>query len=919
MLSRHFSRSRVLALFLSVGLAACARQADVQDYLDSAQAHWLAGNYAAAEIELKNVLRQDIHHPRARWMLGMVHFQAGDYASAEKELDRALSLEWPADAVVPPLARALFAQGKYFELEALPRAQLSDEASARVLVVRSLAALQQEDVERAAQLLDQAELAWPGLLEARLARARLEAAGGDRRGALDAVEALAREAPDDPAVWQLLGDLRAADDAQGALQAYDSAIELRDSDYASVLKRALLRLQAGDYPAAQADARRLLQLSPRGPAGHYVMGVVHYQGRRHDKAIAALNRAVSAADEYPQILFLLGSANLLEGHLEQARTFAERFYATVPGNVGGRKLLALVRARSADYAGVAPLLEPVVAAYPDDVEALNILASALMRSGQVSAGLAYLLRVAELRPEAPEAQLRLGAGYLLGGRQQEAGQAIDIALALQPDSRQAQILRVFGYLRQGDVEAALAAAQDMHEQAPNSTAALLLLGRVSQEAGRDAAAEQAYLEAVRIDPAHVGANLNLAHIALARGDAEQARARYQAILQADASQVSALLGLARLEQETGHPEGMRAALERALRAHPDDPRPRLLLGRHYLASGRPEQAVALFSADSDLDWGPEALLLLAQAQIASGEAVAARGSLERLSRLVPDNAQLHHLRAITQAADAPRMRAELERALSLDPQYLPSRIALTRLALLEGREEDFAAGLARLQAQAPDNTEVLLLRAAAASRAGDLRRALELAAQAHAGAPATATVQALGALHTAAGDVPAALALYREWLAAHPQDAGVRMALAAALQRAEPAAAAAEYRRVLEQDPENVSARNNLAWLLRESDPAGALRHARQAAAQAPDSATVLDTLAMVEYSNKQLPQARRTIARAVALDPAATATRYHQALIMAARGDARSARAVLDKLLRGGADFPQAEAARALRDSLSP
>ena len=122
-----------------------------------------------------------------------------------------------------------------------------------------------------------------------------------------------------------------------------------------------------------------------------------------------------------------------------------------------------------------------------------------------------------------------------------------------------------------------------------------------------------------------------------------------------------------------------------------------------------------------------------------------------------------------------------------------------------------------------------------------------------------------------------------------------------------------QYEEVVKLDPKNLVALNNLAWLIREKDPARALDVARKAADIAPDSPEVLDTLAVVEYLNKDYRRAERSIDRALNAQPENPSLLYHSAMIDAALEDAPQARATLEALLAAHTDFPEIADAKAL------
>jgi len=356
-------------------------------------------------------------------------------------------------------------------------------------------------------------------------------------------------------------------------------------------------------------------------------------------------------------------------------------------------------------------------------------------------------------------------------------------------------------------------------------------------------------------------------------------------------------------------------------AAPTELQPRLLLARYYLGKGKPEQVAQLFTGlDEQQQKTAEVLQVMAMAQLSSKDAGAAQFTLQQLLEAAPDSAPIRHMMAMAAAGTGDNERAaeELRRALALDENYLPSRIALARMALATQSMPEFEEQLEKLTALAADNPDVLLLQAASEQRAGNADAALELAEKAFGIAPATATLVAVASYQEAAGDQAGAFKRYALWLDEHPTDITARMAFANALQLARQLdAAQLQYAEVVQSSPDNVIALNNQAWIIRHQDPAKALEYARRASELASDSADVLDTLAVVEYINKDYARAQRSIERALKANPAHPSLLYHSAMIAAAAGDKAGARATLERLLASKPDFPEIADARVLLDEL--
>lgn len=911
-----------LAVLLT-SVAACGQGDSTEQHLAKANQYIANAEYKSAVIELKNALQKDNKSAEARFLLGKLYLDSGDVLSAEKELQRAMDLGWAAPDITPLLAQALLKQGEYGRVRKFDATELQAEAAATVLAAQSVAALSQGDTLDAESLANKALEKSPESTQALLAHARVLSSRGDLAGAEAAVGQVLDANPEFDPAWALRGDiLTAKRDYEGARAAYDSALAIRQSDYNSLFKRAMLALQLADYDAAQADVDALLKVAPRHAGANYVQGLIHYQRARYSEAITALTQAEPASDQYPLLLFFLGSAHLVEGNTDQAAAMAARFHNLAPDSVRGRKLLATVRLQQGENDTVQELLRPVIDADPDDVDALNLMANALLRDGQTEEGITLLSRVAELQPDSPVAQVRLGAGLLMDGKSEVAAEHMETALELNPEFQQAEILLVLNHLQSQNYPAAIEAAEAYRRRQLTSVTPYNLLGKVYQQAGQPDKAKESFMDALSLDSNDPAANHNLAQMAIADNDLATARQHYQTILAARPDFQPAFIQLAMLDAREGKEQAMLGHLEKALSADPTGIQPRLLLARYYLGKGRPQQVAPLFAnLDKNQQQSPAVLRLMARAQLSTRDSSAAQFTLEQLLASTPDSAPDRHMMAMAAAGSGDKERAEqeLRLALELDENYLPSRIALARVALANGSSEEFEQHLAKLKTLAPDDPDVLLLEAAASNSKGDTNAAISLADKAFQLAPATTTAVTLANYKEAAGDLDGALEVYSKWLKEHPTDVAARMSVANTLQKhLKDDEASLHYEEVLKANADNAVALNNQAWILREQNPEKALEYARRASTLAPESGEVLDTLAVIEYLHEDYKRAARTIERALRVSPNNPSIIYHGAMIAAANGDKGGARTTLSKLLGAGSDFPEKEKAVALLAELN-
>ena len=326
-----------------------------------------------------------------------------------------------------------------------------------------------------------------------------------------------------------------------------------------------------------------------------------------------------------------------------------------------------------------------------------------------------------------------------------------------------------------------------------------------------------------------------------------------------------------------------------------------MLARYYLDSGKANRVKAVFSGLDDLQMqSPQVLRLTALAQLAENQNDDAQLTLENLINAAPGSAADHHLLAIAAASAGDEKRAgeELKRALELDPNFVPSLVALAQAALARNSPDELNVYLERLVEVAPDAPEVLPLRAAAAHRQGDNAAAIEFARTAFEAAPASKSVSELGFYLLAVGERVQARKILTDWLAEHPQDIRARIILANDQQlNEEVSEAKAQYETILLYNPDNPVALNNLAWHLQKEDASQALIYARQAHSAAPDTAEILDTLGVLEYLNGNSRLGLRYVQRALEIAPDDPSMLYHSAMIQAGAGEKQGAIATLQHL----------------------
>jgi tetratricopeptide (TPR) repeat protein len=153
-----------------------------------------------------------------------------------------------------------------------------------------------------------------------------------------ALRQVAAEAPGAPQPLIRLGDmLRGRSRFAEAAQAYDAAVAriptVSAGDWALLYARGIARERSGDWPRAEADFRRALELQPEQP---YVLNYLAYtwveRGQHLPEARRMLERAVELRPEDGNIVDSLGWALFRLGDLPGAIRWLERAVELEPRN-----------------------------------------------------------------------------------------------------------------------------------------------------------------------------------------------------------------------------------------------------------------------------------------------------------------------------------------------------------------------------------------------------------------------------------------------------------------------------------------------------------------------------------------------------------------------------------------------------------
>lgn len=913
-----------LLLALVLAVAGCGREAanteQFQHKISAASAYKEQGKLAEAVDELNGALQIRPADLQVRAMLGDLYMALGNAADADREYRRVQDGRGDPRLYLVKLGDALLRLHEWQEVldRIRPDPTLSAADRARIRAQRGSAYLGQKDIDAAREEFSAASELDPKCVPASLGQVAMAMSEGRNETApqlLERVRSMA-QGEDAAEAWRLTGELeRLGGDPAGAEAAYGKAIESSAFKGTLRIARALVRIDVADYSGAREDLNAVADRYPHHPDVLYGEGLLAIREGRFAEARDVLETLKRIMPESTQGTFYLAVAYLAEGEFRDAEQYLTQVVAK---SHSAKAAMLLGRARYAlgDYRRAAQVLEPLLAAQPNDPELQGLLGSVYIASGETALGSKLLRNAVDGAPERQVTdRMRLGLSLVSLGDGDAGVRELRRVAAEDPESDQARVALMIAYVQAGNFNEARAIARRLRDANPKLAGPWNYLGMVELAAGNLSAAGEAFNQAYERAPGWSVAGYNLAHLAQTNGNVDRARAIYKEVLQKHPRHLRVLLALTALEAAAGKDAEATELAERAMRFHPHELAPRLWLARAALAEGDVRKSLALFQqVEKQYRDDPGFLALLGETQLLAGETLSGAKTFETLTELLPKDADARYNYARARAIDGDYLGLgeAIVKGLFLDPDHPAVPWLVQRLIDLSSGQASTDKLLWRMQSAAPRNLFLVRVRAEYALRNGRARDAVDIYRAALDGFPKE--WQWWGQLPYARarnGDFSGALADIRQWLATHPKETGAWLLRGKVLAAAgKPSEAREAYEHVLTLDRDNVQALNNLAWSLRDTDTAQARRYADRAVALGPDYVT-RDTLGVILQRLGKRADAERLLRQAYDEPSHTPEVGFHLARVLVELDRKSEARSLLEEVLqdkRAFADRGRAE-----------
>jgi tetratricopeptide (TPR) repeat protein len=615
---------------------------------------------------------------------------------------------------------------------------------------------------------------------------------------------------------------------------------------------ALSELELGEFQDAESHLRGALQRLPNNVSSKKVFALLHLRLHDYEDAEQDLKEAQAAAPQSVDAAVSLAQFYLWRGQLVEAEAAFQNALRISSGDANALLGLATVEKRlgkNEETEQVYRKLEGL-----PDKRYQHLHAAYLFSGGRREEGLRELEKLAKKSPVDRGSRNRLVAAYLVTGRIAAAENVLDVALKANPHDADALFQRSQIRLRSGKTEEAESDLNQVLHFHPDSAEAHYLLAQIHESRG-DRARQIAELnEALHYNQALLPGRVALAQLLALSGSPSAALEMLNSAPKEQSQSLILVLERNLAYYASGNQQGFREGVAQALRLGrvPDT-----LLQDVVVKLADRDYVGARASADEALKQNPDNIRALR----AKAFSYTAQNQPKEASRFLIDYVEQAKSAAVGQfvgqwlwlEGNHAQARAAWTRAKLLDPQYVPTDLALAQADLAEARISDARATLSKVVAADAGNFPGHVLLAVTESRANNF---------------------------------DLAIAHYREALQLQPHNGEVLNNLAYLL--------ADKANRMDE-----------------------ALVYAQQAVEAMPGNPDAAGTLGWIFYRQGLYQEAQRQLQRAAAqdrhsIDPNAVIRRYHLAMVCSKLGDYQKASELLAQALQQNPNLPEAAIALA-------
>ena len=481
-------------------------------------------------------------------------------------------------------------------------------------------------------------------------------------------------------------DYLAKNDSKAAVIQFKNALQMNPNlaEARFLLGKALL--EAGDPQGAELELRRALELNHARELAIPLLAQTLLANGQARKVINEFARTELSGEAKANLHTTLSLAYQALGDAESSRAALAAALAAQPDHAPALIVEARRKAADRDISGSLATVDRILAKAPANHDALVLKGSLIALTGDQDGALQSYKAALQNRPDFIPAHSAIISALMQKGAIDDAGRQLEALKKVAPNHPQTIYLEAQLAYQRKEYRTVSDLAQQLLKTAPNNPTALQLAGAAEYQLGAYFQAESYLTKALQQAPdLRLARGLLIANH-LRAGQADKALATLQPVLGKfdDDPDFLALIGEVYLH--TGDPKKAEEYLHQASKLDPHDLTKRTAVAVAHMAQGRVSEAAGEFERISRVDDGVSADQALIASYLHRNELDKALTAMDALQKKQPDDPATHGLRGRVLLAkkDNAAARRSFEKAVEMNPSYIPAVAGLASMDMAEG-------------------------------------------------------------------------------------------------------------------------------------------------------------------------------------------------------------------------------------------
>ena len=838
------------SLYVSIILAisACGEQVSVESHLENAKSYLNENKVNNSIIELKNAIRADTKNAESRFLLGQIYLSLGDGLAAVKELERAHSLKYLDNKVLPLLARAYILTDSDSDVIALNTAakELAAEERSQYLAYQTLAALRSEQPELAKQSVELVQSIAQQSLYSMLASAYLQLSENKYDGVKTLISRILTIDAKQVDALMLQGQVAMlTKEYQQAVDSFKQYMELQPRFFMVQLLLANALLKAGYDEEAEQHADTILAKVNNQPFANYIKAMVRFQEKDFAKASEHAEAALSADFNQFNIKLVAGASAFYLKNWQQSYYHLRAIIKYLPNDHQARRMLAVTQLELGLIDEISTTIGDFDGNYEVNSQFISSLSYKLLELGATTAANKLLAQNGQNSSENASHSARQGILKLMMNDPSGIENLQD-AVKLNPELIEAELALAFAALQKGDIAKVKIIAKKWQSKYPDKAGSFNLLASIAIKEQKYEQAELALKSSLDLEPDNFFALTEQLRIARKQKNIPLSKQRADNLITIAPKNNKVLRQYFGVYRNKMALEKLNAAYE----LDKADINKAILLSEAMMSLGQLKQAETLLVSKADTEKLPKRywqLLLLTYKKQNNVEKI--QPTLEKWLKESP-----YHLEAVVLLTDFHASQRNYERALTvvkrgldnhednlvlqliqmqllLNSKQLPSAKRLYKTLAIKNINDALKKGMLG---------RILLLEK-------NYVQALPKLTVLYQNYPSSHNAIYLAGAYLGNKDNAKAAKVLEHFLSIDPNENRIKTMLAGIYLENDSIKAIEVYDDIIKKQPKNIIAHNNLAWLyLKQDNISKALDHAEKAFELAPHIANIVDTYGKV-------------------------------------------------------------------------